>query len=63
MLEEHGVVDKAGGSRMPMKAVLPLDFDKALVDAIGEFEVKAHGVVGVLWVVLGERLKITPSAE
>ncbi len=48
---------------MPMKAVLPLDFDKALVDAIGEFEVKAHGVVGVLWVVLGERLKITPSAE
>ena len=48
MLEEHGIEDKALGSWMPMKASILLGiFDKALVDAIGEFEVKAHGVVVV----------------
>ena len=48
MLEHHHEEDERLGSRMPMEASVLLGvFDKALVDAIGEFEVKAHGVVVV----------------
>jgi hypothetical protein len=63
MLEEHGVVDEAGGSGMPMEASVLLGvFDKSLIDGVSEFEVKGHGVVGVLWVVLGEREKYARGA-
>ena len=53
VLEHHHVEDKRLGSRMPMQASVLLGvFDKALVDAFGEFEVKTHvcgrcGVGGV----------------